>query len=139
MGYAENNISRKLFSASHDSPGHAGAERGSMTGKAQRLFNRIGYGRGNMIPRPSDEYTDRSLRKLINEANKKGDCIINAGNGGYYRPRPGNTVEEKELNEYLLSELHRARDILVKRLSMKRTFERWRECGILLNNTDKTG
>lgn len=49
---------------------------------------------------------------------------------GYYRPVPGDAVDEKELNEYLAKELHRARTILAKRLAMKRAFERRREFGI---------
>jgi len=106
--------------------------------KAEALFNLIGSGRENIITRPSNEHTDRYLRKLINQANKKNDCIINTGTG-YYRPVPGRIAEEKELNDYLFSELHRSRDILLKRLNMIKTFEGWREYGILLNDSSKTG
>ena len=107
--------------------------------KAKALFDNIGYGREKMVTRPSDKHIDRSLRRMINKANKSGDCIINVGSGGYYRPTPGIPADEKELGEYLFTELHRARDIQLKRLSMKTTFERWRECGVLLNDSSKIG
>lgn len=110
----------------------------SKRGQAKVLFDRIGFGRDSMVMRPSDKYIDRVLRRMINKANKHDDCIINVGDG-YYRPVPGNAIDEKELDNYLFRDLHMARDILLKRLKMRTTFERWRECGILLNNTDKTG
>ena len=107
--------------------------------KAKALFDNIGYGREKMVVRPSGKHIDRALRRMINKANKDGDCIINVGSGGYYRPTPGTPADEKELDEYLFTELHRARDILLKRLRMRTTFERWRECGILLNDSGKIG
>lgn len=88
------------------------------------------------MQRPSNKIKDRWLRKKIEIANNNGDCIINVGNG-YYRPVPGDAIDEMELKEYLAGELSRARSILKKRLSMKMTFERWREVGILTNNTRK--
>ena len=48
-------------------------------------------------------------------------------------------TDEKELDEYLSKELHRARAILKKRLNMKMTFERWREVGVPTDNTGTTG
>ena len=105
---------------------------------AERLFNKIGFGKKSMVARPSRSYVDRQLRRLINNANKNGDCIINAG-FGYYRPTPGIPEEEKELKEYLWAELTRGRDVLYKRLKMHDTFERGREVGILHNHTGTTG
>lgn len=90
------------------------------------------------MPRPSDPCMDRKLRKEIEEANKKDDCIINNGNG-YFRPVPGVKEDEAALDAYLAKELHRARAIQYKRLSMKRTFQKWREYGVLTNNSRETG
>lgn len=98
----------------------------------------VPYGHSNPLPRPSNPLEDRRLRKQIEIANTKDDCIINVGNG-YYRPVPGDPVDEKELDEYLSKELHRARVIQKKRLDMKLTFERWREVGVLISNTGTTG
>lgn len=105
---------------------------------AEKLFLRIGHGKSEMIKRPSDPVVDRDLRKIINTANKNGDCVINAG-VGYYRPRPWKAEEEKEFMEYIWKELGRGRDILYKRLKMQETFEKWREYGILHNNPRETG
>lgn len=99
-----------------------------------KTVNDIPYGHNNPMQRPSNVCEDRQLRMKIEKANNDGDCIINVGNG-YYRPVPGDTVDEKELDEYLAKELHRARAIQKKRLSMKMAFERRREVGILTNNT----
>ena len=62
------------------------------------------------MQRPANALEDRRFRKKIEIANNEGDCIINVGNG-YYRPVPGDEIDEKELNEYLAKELHRARVI----------------------------
>ncbi|MGN0246814.1 MAG: hypothetical protein ACI4DK_12745 [Lachnospiraceae bacterium] len=99
-----------------------------------KTLNDIPYGHTNPLQRPSNPYEDRLLRKNIEIANNEGDCIINVGSG-YYRPVPGDEVDEKELNEYLVKELHRSRAILTKRLAMKMAFERRREIGILTRNT----
>lgn len=101
-------------------------------------INDIPYGHEKPMQRPSNPYKDRKLRQDIEKANKAGDCIINNGTG-YFRPVPGDTVDEAALNEYLASELHRARSIQFKRLSMKKTFEEWREHGVLTNHSGKTG
>lgn len=98
----------------------------------------VPYGHSNPLQRPSNPLEDRILRKQIEIANTKDDCIINVGNG-YYRPVPGDSVDEKELDEYLSKELHRARAIQKKRLNMKMTFERWREVGVLTNHSRETG
>lgn len=98
----------------------------------------IPYGHKNKLQRPFDSYEDRVLRKQIAKANNEGDCIINVGSG-YYRPIPGDEIDEKEFKEYLEKELSRARATLKKRLSMKMTFERWRKCERLSDNTKRTG
>lgn len=102
--------------------------------KAKEHFDRIGYGHKNALQRPSKSWEDRALRLLVGIANMKDDCIINVGQG-YYRPVPGDPVDEAELNHYLNSELSRARKILLKRLSMRRTFERWRESEVFSRYT----
>lgn len=101
-----------------------------------KTINDIPYGHEQPLQRPASPYEDRTLRKNIEEANKHGDCIINVGNG-YYRPVPGDPVDEKEFNEYLAKELHRSRAIQAKRFAMKMTFERRRELGICIKNTGK--
>ena len=98
----------------------------------------IPYGHENAMQRPSNPIEDRRLRENIEKANRNGDCIINVGNG-YYRPDPKDKTDETEFNEYLAKELSRARKIQSKRLAMRMTFERWREVGILTNNTRETG
>lgn len=99
---------------------------GKLFEQAQEYFDRIPDGHKNAIQRPWNRIVDRSLRSMIEKANNNGDCIINVGNG-IYRPIPGDPVDEKELNQYLGKELHRARSIQIKRLSMKQTFESWRD------------
>lgn len=111
----------------------APGERGHM-----KTINDIPYGHTEPLQRPANSYEDRVLRKSIEDANRNGDCIINVG-GGYYRPIPGDLVDEKELNEYLAQELHRARAIQSKRLAMKLAFERRREVGIFTGNTGAAG
>ena len=103
-----------------------------------KSINDIPYGHEHPMQRPVNSIEDRIIRKQIEKANTNGDCIINVGRG-YYRPVPGDSVDEKELDEYLAKDLHRARAILFKRLNMKKTFERWREFGVLTNNTGTTG
>lgn len=99
---------------------------GKLFEQAKEYFDRIPDGHRNAIQRPWNRIVDRSLRSMIERANNNGDCIINVGNG-IYRPIPGDPVDEKELNQYLGKELHRARSIQIKRLSMKQTFESWRD------------
>ena len=98
----------------------------------------IPYGHENAVQRPSNPIEDRRLREKIEQANRTEDCIINVGNG-YYRPVPGDLTDESELNEYLSKELSRARNVLAKRAAMQTTFERWREVGVLTDNTGQTG
>ena len=94
----------------------------------------IKIGHDNAIQRPSNEFKDRSFRRAIENANNNGDCIINVGNG-YYRPSPADPIDNLELDKYFAEELKRARAIQHKRLSMKMAYERWRECGILTNDS----
>lgn len=101
--------------------------------KAEQLFSRIPDGHENPLRRPSDDYTDRALRRMVEDANNKGDCIINVGRG-YYRPLPNDPVDVKELHEYLNKDLSRARKVLKKRLAMRMTFEKWKEKEFLLIN-----
>lgn len=97
-------------------------------------LERIPVGHRNAMSRPSNPNDDRRLREQIEKANNNGDCIINVVDG-YYRPDPNDIEDEVEFNEYMAKELHRARAIQKKRLSMKLTYERWREVGVLINYT----
>lgn len=65
-----------------------------------KTINDIPCGHLKPLPRLYNPFEDRKLRKQIETANTKDDCIINVGNG-YYRPVPGDPVDEKELDEYL--------------------------------------
>ena len=102
--------------------------------RARQYFLRIPDGHANPLPRPSDAVTDRAFRELVEDANRNGDCIINVGRG-YYRPRPEDAVDEKELKEYLAKELSRARKIQTKRLAMKIAFEKRRDVEVFTNHT----
>lgn len=53
--------------------------------EARELFGKIGTGKEQAVGRPADPYLDRALRRLIEKANREGDCII-SGKRGYYRP-----------------------------------------------------
>lgn len=105
---------------------------------AEYLFNQISTGHKRALPRPSNSATDRMLRRMVEDANMHGDCIINVGHG-YYRPDPADDVDAFELNQYCAKELKRARTIQLKRLSMRQTFERWREDGVFVKNSGQTG
>lgn len=97
---------------------------------AQGYFDRIPFGHKNAIQRPWDNSTDRELRRMIESANNNGDCIINVGKG-YFRPMPGDEVDEGMLKRYLAKELSRARSIQIKRLSMKQAYEGWKHESML--------
>ena len=105
--------------------------------QAKECFDRIPDGHKNAIHRPWNQSVDRSFRSMIERANNNGDCIINVGEG-VYRPVPGDPVDEKELNEYLNKELHRARSILLKRLCMKKTFEGWKDSALYAYHSRQT-
>lgn len=85
--------------------------------EAEALFDRIGTGKRNAVARPKGK-TDRLLRRLISEANRSGDCVINSGSG-YYRP---DKEDEEELKRYLWAELHRAQVIEDKVQSMREAY-----------------
>lgn len=85
---------------------------------AEILFARIGTGKAHAVKRPRDRYTDRAFRKLIEEANKSGDCIINVGEG-YFRPGED---DEQDLMHYLNAELRRAKEINDKADAMREAY-----------------
>jgi hypothetical protein len=85
--------------------------------EAEMLFDMIGTGAAYALKRPKGK-VDRILRRLISEANKTGDCIINTG-FGYYRPGPD---DEDDLKQYLWMELHRAEVIEDKVQSMREAY-----------------
>ena len=87
---------------------------------AQIWFEQIGDDRSKPLRRPKDPAVDRIFRRLIQEANNKGDCIINNGEG-YYRPGKDDMVE---LAEYLLKEQARAREIINKTIAMRQAYNR---------------
>lgn len=107
-----------------------------MNTRAKQYFLRIPNGHAHPLQRPADDYTDREFRKMVEDANKSGDCIINVGSG-YYRPLPGDAVDEKELNEYLAKELSRSRKIQIKRFAMRTAFEKRREVEVFTDHTRK--
>lgn len=94
--------------------------------KAAPLFSRISDGHENPLRRPSDDYTDRALRRMVEDANNKGDCIINVGRG-YYRPLPNDPVDVKEFHEYMNKEQHHIRSMQTKCFSMVLAFNRKRQ------------
>lgn len=95
------------------------------------MLVKIPDGHANAIPRPADPYYDRLLRRQIEEANKNGDVIINNGNG-YFRPVPGDKIDEAELSHYLASEYQRAQNIHLKRKAMKDAWEKLCEAKFLI-------
>lgn len=100
---------------------------------ARGYFNRITSGHKNTVSGPDlglpgNESIDRQLRLLVEEANHNGDCIINVGNG-YYRPIPGDPVDELEFKEYTSKDDSRAGKLWDKIYSMKTTFSNWRKEG----------
>ena len=98
---------------------------------ADSYFSRIGDGHAHAMSRPSlhtdfGQEVDRALRDLVKVANENGDCIINVGHG-YYRPIPGDPVDELELKEYLMKEKSRADTVLSKIDFMVIAFENRRK------------
>lgn len=82
---------------------------------AEILFDSIQTGRRNAIKVHNSFY---EFRKLVAEANKSGDCIINIGDG-YYR---AGEDDEEELKHYLYRELHRAKEITDKVDAMREAY-----------------
>ena len=85
--------------------------------EAQMLFDKIGTGVAYALKRPKGK-VDRLLRRMIADANRTGDCIINNG-FGYFRPGPD---DEDDLKQYLWAELHRAEAIEDKVQSMREAY-----------------
>jgi hypothetical protein len=83
--------------------------------RAEILFDSIQTGKENALKVHNSFY---DFRKLVAEANKNGDCIINTG-CGYYRPGPD---DEEELKHYLYREIHRATEITNKVDAMRETY-----------------
>lgn len=87
---------------------------------AEILFDMIGkYDRP--IKRPKNQSVDRAFRQLIEEANLKGDCIINDG-AGYYRPMKGDAFDEHCFELYKAKELAKANAIIKKLEIMSNSF-----------------
>lgn len=98
---------------------------------AQTIFDRITSGAGNAVGRPAvidknNSTIDRALRELVEQANRNGDCIINAGDG-YFRPIPGNTIDEYYFHEYLVKEKSRVKELEKKISTMETTYEMWKK------------
>lgn len=89
---------------------------------AEMIFNRIGDGHRNAVGRPDDLNVDRKLRALIEHANHNGDCII-PGKNGYYRPIPGNEIDEAEYKIYMRQNKSRIDKLKSKQACMNVAFE----------------
>ena len=101
------------------------------TDMAQAIFDRITSGAGNAVGRPAvvdknNSTIDRALRELVEQASRNGDCIINAGDG-YFRPIPGNTVDEYYFHEYIAKEKSRMKELDKKISAMDTTYEMWKK------------
>lgn len=105
---------------------------------AKQLFSRIPDGHANPLQRHPSAYVDRVFRRMVEDANKSGDCIINVGRG-YYRPLPGDAVDEKEFNEYMKKEGSRIRKIHVKRMRMRDAFRKKRDIEVFTDHTREAG
>ena len=88
---------------------------------AKDLFKNIGYGKRNAVSRPPNARIDRAFRKLIEQANATGDCIIPSA-AGYYRPETPEEFREAEI--YIRKERHRIRVIGDKITLMSKNLER---------------
>ena len=98
---------------------------------AQTIFDRITSGAGNAVGRPAvidknNSTIDRALRELVEKANRNGDCIINAGDG-YFRPIPGNTLDEYYFHEYIVKEKSRIKELNKKISTMETTYDMWKK------------
>ena len=115
--------------------GRQAAERSTVVATAadmaQAIFDRITSGAGNAVGWPavidkSNSTIDRALRELVEQANRNGDCIINAGEG-YFRPIPGNVVDEYYFHEYMAKEKSRLKELDKKIGAMETTYEMWKK------------
>lgn len=102
--------------------GRQAAERGTVVATAadmaQAIFDRITSGAGNAVGRPavidkSNSTIDRALRELVEQANRNGDCIINAGEGYFH--------------EYMAKEKSRLKELDKKIGAMETTYEMWKK------------
>lgn len=85
-------------------------------------FDQIGrYSRP--LKRPASSRVDRAFRRRVEEANLRGDCIINIGEG-YFRPSPDNVEGRVAYEFYRARELKKARAIVKKIIAMDEAFER---------------
>lgn len=108
---------------------------------ADSYFSRIGEGHEHAIQRPSlhtdfGQDVDRALRDMVKFANENGDCIINVGHG-YYRPIPGDLVDEMELKEYFAKDNSRADSIKLKIACMSEAFENKRKETVYANQQQR--
>lgn len=88
--------------------------------EAEMLFDKIGTGIAYALKRPKGK-VDRLLRRMMADANRTGDCIINDG-AGYYRPRRDDGFDEHCFHIYKSKELARARAIIDKIEKMENSF-----------------
>lgn len=89
---------------------------------AKSMFDRIGDGHRNAVKRPDNENVDRQLRALNENANHNGDCII-SGDSGYYRPVPGDVVDDYEYRTYMAKDRSRIKSLEEKQMCMIIAFE----------------
>lgn len=82
----------------------------------EAMFSRIPYGAEDPLVVANN---NNIFRKMVADANKNGDCIINVGKG-YFRPIPG--VDDSDFDYYMSREHHRATEILYKRKRMKEAY-----------------
>lgn len=79
---------------------------------AEILFDKIGTGKEHAVKvshRDNNDVTAREFRRLVSEANKHGDAIINEGDGaGYYRPNMERPEEAEAAQHYVNSLLSKA-------------------------------
>lgn len=89
--------------------------------EAERLFDRIGT--KWPVKRPTDPLVDRAFRRLIENANRNGDCIIPSSSGdGYYRLDAEREIDEYAFRAYKAKELAKARAIIDKLDMMEKSF-----------------
>lgn len=86
----------------------------------ESLFKQIGTGKENAVTRPRNECEDRGLRKMVENAQAKGDIIINLGSG-YYRPDLSNPEEIREYHHYIAQKRSRIRSHLKTITAMEGT------------------
>lgn len=95
-----------------------------ITEQAKSYFIRIGDGHKHAVKRPMDERVDRVLRRMIENANHNGDCIIPRINGdGYYRPIPTDPVDALEFKTYIMKERSKINNMREKEACMLVSYE----------------